>query len=115
MAQSEPKRISANYLYVAVFTTVTVLLWIGFEVFRSLTTPADIPQVSQAELTPISGGVDAQGLAAVRERLHVPQDILDALEGTPTLILPESPMTESTESASIETSPTQEATTSGAF
>ena len=93
------KQFSAQYLYVAVFTTATVILWIGFEVFRSLTTPAVVPQVTPIQLEPLSGEIDIQAIGELKQRLRIDQESLDNLEVTPVVI---SAMTRASESATIE-------------
>ena len=74
MQKFEQKKFAVEFLYLAVFSTVTVMLWIGFEVFRALTTPADVPQVSRAELIPLSAEVNPRGLEIVQESLAQNQE-----------------------------------------
>lgn len=106
MAVIQEKRLSVEFLYVAVFTTVTVMLWVGLEVVRSLTSPANIPAVSKEELAPLSTELHIEVVNKLKARTQIPQDALDAVEPT---------VTESTESASIKIQSLEdgEATSSG--
>lgn len=117
MPVDKEKKLSVEYLYVAVFTTVTALIWVGFEVFRAVTTPAEIEQVDRSEILPLSSELDAEGLRVVRDRLHLPQELLDSVEVSNVQLAPEPPVQEpvkaGTESARIETEIDQEATSSG--
>ena len=105
----EQKKLSVEFLYVAVFTTVTVMLWVGFEVFRSLTTAAVIPQVTKEQLEPLSAEIDLEVLDSLRTRQQITQTQLDLLE------VAAAPVTESTEGASINSQTQEEATQGGAF
>lgn len=112
--KQDNKKFAAGFLYVAVFTVVTVVLWIGFEVFRSLTSEADQQVASKQELAPLSSKINMKGLEAVKKRRFIPQTELDSLEVinlTPTIV--ESKQEEGTESASLNESEQKEATESG--
>ncbi len=116
--ENKPKEFSVNYLYVAAFTLITITLWIGFEIFRSLTTPSKVPQVTQEELKPLSGELDLQTMTNLKERDHVSQEILNTIEVKQPLIGPEvieleAAMTPATESATIKPAAEKEATASG--
>lgn len=105
------KQFSVHYLYVVVFTTVTVMLWIGFEVFRSLTAPAKVAQVTPEQLEPLQAEIDTATITQLKNRLRIEQQSLDGLEVSNVTI---APVTGATESATIEI-PTQseEGTASG--
>ncbi|MBI2009690.1 MAG: hypothetical protein HYS86_00790 [Candidatus Chisholmbacteria bacterium] len=106
--------LSVSYLYLAIFTTITVLAWVGFEVFRSLARPAEI-EVSAEEQEPIKESLDQEALELIRGRLHIESAELNALEVTPIELAPvEAP--EASGSVTIDTtSDTEEATTSGSI
>lgn len=106
MKNTSEKQFSQQTLYVAIFTTVTVLAWIGFEVFRSLTTTEEKIEISKQALTPLSRELRVEVLDSLKRRLQIPQQILDDVEGT-------GGMTASTDSATIDTEAKREATSSG--
>lgn len=108
--------LSVSYLYLAIFTTITVLAWVGFEVFRSLTTPVETLEVTAAEQRPIEETLDQEALALIRDRLHLDTGTLEALEVT-AIVLSPTPVPEATGSATIDTSggSAEEATTSGSI
>ena len=113
MKRSNKKHFSMRFLYLAIFTTITTLLWVGFEIFRSLTTPADVTQVSQEELMPLQGIINSERLRSIRNRVHIPQQELDSLEVSPPEFSPDQSVNESTGGATINQN--QEATSSGGF
>jgi len=112
MAKFDNKQFSVEFLYFVIFTTVTVLVWIGFEVFRALATPGEKVEVSEV-VEPIDSDFNEEGLAAIRERLHIAQRELDQLEGLAIENLGKEAVFVATESASIESTNSAEATESG--
>lgn len=115
MAFQVEKKMGTEFLYVAVFTTVTVMLWVGLEVVRALTTPANIAQVTKEELEPLSTELQIEVVNKLKARTQISQEILDKVEVVGEAV--ELPVTESTESASIkiESLEEEEATSSGGF
>ncbi len=113
MKKSGDKKISQKALYVAIFTTVTVLLWIGFEVFRSLTTTDKEIEVTKAELVPLSRDLHVEVIDDLKKRLQIPQQVLDDIEGTGGVGERNIYVTEASDSATIETDTFEEATASG--
>lgn len=106
--------LSISYLYLAVFTTITVFSWVGFEVFRSLTTPLET-EVTAEEQRPLKETLDQEALNLIRGRLHIDQTQLNTLEVTPIVLSP-TPAAEATGSATTDTiDETTEATTSGSI
>ncbi len=112
MATIEEKRLSVEFLYAAVFTTVTVMVWVGLELIRSLTTPATIPQVTPEELKPLSADLSVEAVNQLRSREQIAQEQLDAFEVEASSLIT-SPVTVATQSASINVTSQQEATKSG--
>ena len=75
------KRVSRDTLYIAIFTTVTIGIWIGVEVTRSLTkTPP--ARLRREDLEPLPQGLNQQILSELRQRLKVNQADLQSLAVT---------------------------------
>lgn len=99
MKKFNQKRFSLEALYLAILTTVTVMAWIGFEVFRSLTTAKDIPFVTTAEITPLKEGIEIEAINLLSGRFFPSQEALEAV-------------TAATESVTIKIEPDREASSS---
>jgi len=100
MATIEERKLSVEFLYAAVFTTVTVIVWVGLELIRSLTTPSTVAQVTQEELQPLSPELNIEAVNRLKSRQQIPQEILDGV-------------TVASGSASINVASQKEATRSG--
>lgn len=87
----EVKKVSRDTLYVAMATTATILVWIGVEIFSSLTKSAKVV-VDKQQLRPLPERLDQQELNLVKQRWQIE----DTAELT---------VTESGKSVSIEATP----------
>lgn len=54
---------------IAIMTTITVFVWIGYSVYKVLTTPPEI-NVPQEILAPLSPTLDTQTLAEISEKVY---------------------------------------------
>lgn len=111
MATIEERKLSVEFLYAAVFTMVTVMVWVGLELIRSLTTPATVSQVTAEELQPLSPELNVEVVNRLKSRQQISQEVLDTLEvsGEPLI----TGVTHASGSASMNTPSQQEATESG--
>ena len=87
----EVKKVSRDSLYIAMATTVTILAWIGMEVFGSLTKSEKVV-VDKQTLRPLPERLDQQELNLVKQRWQIE----DTAELT---------VTESGKNVSIEATP----------
>jgi len=99
------KKIKAPSLVILAFLTVlTALAWVGFEVYRALTTQPP-PIVPQETLAPVDPNLDVTTLSKLQQRIHIddanlPENVIatptpiqseptPTVEPTPTLIFVE--------------------------
>lgn len=66
----EVKKVSRDTLYIAIATTATILVWIGMEVFSSLTKSAKMV-VDKTQLRPLPERLDEQELNLVKQRWQI--------------------------------------------
>lgn len=62
---------------IAIMTTITIVLWIFFDVYRSLTAPSSI-EVPEELLTPIDPSLDTQAFEVMTDRIYYSQGQTDA-------------------------------------
>jgi hypothetical protein len=115
MKKKKERKLSIDVFYISVFTTLTILAWIGFELFRSLMTPAEVP-VEIKEVLPLHADFDFETLSSIKGRLHLDDEALSQVEVNPLIQRKESSSTMkgATESGSIKTE-VEEETGSGLF
>ena len=102
------KRVSRDTFYVVVFTTLTTLVWVGLEVFRSLTGRATT-KVSQQQLEPLPRELSRGVLNSLRQGSHFQEEQWQNLP----IPSPSDNVTESTKSVSMELAPVPTATVGG--
>lgn len=108
------KQKTPSLVTIAILTLITVLFWIGFNIYRSLT--VEPPEKVPAEiLEPISPTLDVEALGKLSARVYfeeyqLPETIVSAATPSSSLTTEEAP--EATESAATEEE-TEEATESG--
>ncbi|MBI4034919.1 MAG: hypothetical protein HY381_00795 [Candidatus Chisholmbacteria bacterium] len=76
--QADVKQVSRDTLYLAVLTTVTILIWIGFEVTRSLTKPESRIVLKQ-ELEPLPGELNQEVIQKLRQRIRIGEEQLQTV------------------------------------
>ncbi len=109
------KQKTPSLVTIAILTLITVLFWIGFNIYRSLT--VEPPEKVPAEiLEPISPTLDVEALGKLSARVYfeeyqLPETIVSAATPSSSLTTEEE-APEATESAATEEE-TEEATESG--
>lgn len=58
-----------NIVVVTVMTTITILFWVGFEIYRSFTSQGE-PVVNQQILRPVSSQTDLETLEEINQRVY---------------------------------------------
>ena len=101
------ERLQRQLLELSIITLITVVIWIGYEVYATLTSPVDT-NVSADELRPIPPPLQSEKFEPLRDRLVIDDETLDGF----TLSTGELPETLGPTSAPA--SPSPEATPSGA-
>ncbi len=93
------KRSQPRILTLAILTTLTILTWVAFEVWRSFTKPQQV-QVDNQLLKPLDPSLDAATIGKLKGGLYLPDS--DARHGasSPTAVATPIPT-----EAPIETSP----------
>jgi hypothetical protein len=66
-----------NWLNLAICTTITVFVWIGFDVYRVLHR-SSIPPVLQSQLRPLNPDFDKETLKSLEKRKTISQRELDS-------------------------------------
>lgn len=109
---------------IGVLTLITIVFWVGFEVFRTFTKKPDTP-VPQAILNPINPTLDQAALSTVQGRVYlqegqIGQTVVQSPTPEPTVAATETPLAspsaspsttpEATASATPQVSATPEAT-----
>jgi hypothetical protein len=106
------ERLQRQFLELSIITFITVVIWIGYEVYATLTRPVDT-NVSAAELQSIPPPLESKKFEPLREKLVIDDETLDSftlstselpetLGPTPT---PATPSPEATPSGSAPRSP----------
>ena len=72
------KRVSRDTLYIAIFTTITIGVWIGLEVIRSLTRP-QAPRVRKEQLEPLPANLNQQVLSELKQKVRIKEEELTSL------------------------------------
>lgn len=68
---------------VAIFTTITVIFWVFFEVYEALSDTPDI-QVSENLLSPVNPQLDLQSLQQIETRMYIDEnEVVDFLLPNP--------------------------------
>lgn len=62
------KRVSKDTLYIAMFSTVTILIWIGIEVWRAVTKPVPT-KVNRQLLEPLPDGLNLEVFQDIKQRI----------------------------------------------
>lgn len=70
-----------NSLTVLIATLITILFWIGFEVYRTFTKPADI-NVPESVLKPLTPNLDIDSLSEIEGSIELSQEELESLRQT---------------------------------
>jgi hypothetical protein len=78
-------KFSKNLFYIAILTVITILTWIGFDVYRAFN-KVEIPKNVQEQLTPLNPQVDMETLENLPKRLQIKEEefILPTPTSTPT-------------------------------
>lgn len=69
------ERLKKQYLEFAVFTLITVIIWIGYGVYTALTHPADVA-VSAEELRQLPSDLQIEELQKLKQRLSISEEEL---------------------------------------
>lgn len=86
-------KFSKDVLVLAIMSLLTVLTWIGFEVYRAAT-ESTIPRVTQEMLAPLKPTLDQETIEQLKESLTFTEEELNSLavpvviEPTPTFAQP---------------------------
>ena len=84
-------KFSKDVLVLAILSLITVLSWIGFEVYRAAT-ESSIPRVTKEMLIPIQPNLDRETIEQLKQSLTFSEEELNSLpvpvviEPTPSLI-----------------------------
>ena len=97
---------------IAVLTAITVIFWVGFEVFRLATKKPEV--VVPAEIiAPLSPTLDAEALVKLQKRVYLNEEEIGNINITVQQQPTSEPVNESTISAQPSTENDQESTSSG--
>jgi hypothetical protein len=102
-------KLGKDALTLSILTLVTVLTWIGFDVYKALT-KSEIPRVLQKQIAPLNPKVDWEIIEELRNKKTVSEEELK------TVVIPEvspSPEPSPAVTPSPEVIPEEEATESG--
>lgn len=69
------ERLKRQLLEFAIFTLITVFVWIGYSVYTALSQPAET-NVSKEELLPLPPPLDSKRFAQLHERLIIDEEEL---------------------------------------
>lgn len=92
------KQVSRDTLYLAIFTTVTIMAWIGFAVIRSLT-KSQVTAVLRQQIEPMPAGLNQAVLTNLKQRVQLTGEQFKLATPAATA---KTAVTESTKSASME-------------
>jgi hypothetical protein len=65
------KTISQDFLIIAILTLITILAWVGTDIYR-ISTRKNIPRVLEEQLTPLSPKINTQILDQLGARRAIP-------------------------------------------
>jgi hypothetical protein len=103
------ERLQRQLLELSIITLITVVIWIGYEVYNTLTSPVDT-NVSARELRVIPPPLKSEQFESLRDRLVIDEETLNnfsvssggLLQVTPTPVpVPATPSSQASPSASI--------------
>ena len=72
------KKSKKNLLRIVVFTTITVFIWIAFDVYRNLS-KSSIPQVLKEQLEPLNPNFNKEVLESLKKRKHITSEELNSV------------------------------------
>ena len=99
------KRVSRDTLYIAVFTTMTILIWVGLAVVGALK-KSPVAKVLKQQLEPLPAGLNQEMITKLKQRKQIEETEIQALPVTGSV-------TESGKRVSMEVTPPPVSTASG--
>lgn len=94
------KKINRDILILSILTFLTVLTWIGYDVYQALT-KYTLPQVLEEQMKPLEATIDRAKIEKLKERLSIPEREMEKIPIP--VVIPEI-VPEATESATPSTS-----------
>ncbi|GEM_PF-1988342 len=73
-----------NWVTFMIFTLITVVIWIGFDVYRTLNKKS-LPDISEKEVSPFNPSLDTTIIDLLKDRLSPPDEALNNLSETKVL------------------------------
>lgn len=71
-------------LILSIMTLITVLIWIGFDVYRALT-KTEIPQILQKQIAPLNPQIDRETIEKIKTKETISEEELERIP-TPAII-----------------------------
>lgn len=90
-------QLGKDALTLAILTLITVLTWIGFDLYRTLT-KTEIPRVLQQQIAPLNPKVEVTTLEGLQQRTSFTQEELNQV----TVPTPEEELVEEVEEVATE-------------
>lgn len=98
MTKIYANRLKRDLLHLAVFSLITVVIWLGLVTYRALTKSQVKPDVKK-QLTPLTSSLELDTMNQVSQRLKAPAIDWDSLGQTVPVVVVEAE--EATQSASV--------------
>jgi arsenate reductase-like glutaredoxin family protein len=80
-------QLGKDALILSILTLITVLTWIGFELYQALT-KTEIPKVLQKQTTPLNPKLDEKVIENLKSRKTISEEELNKIVVSPPQILP---------------------------
>lgn len=75
-------KLGKNILILSIMTLITVLTWIGFEVYR-VATKTTIPKVTQEQLTPLNPKIKKETIEKLKTNISFSEEELNRIGVSP--------------------------------
>jgi hypothetical protein len=75
------KTINRDILVLAILTTLTVITWVAFDIYRALN-KLTLPEILQEQLVPFDPTIDVKQIEKLKQRITIPENQLQEFQNT---------------------------------